>query len=136
MRIVYFDPNNGSRYRVGLAAVEGTPDTVVFCFGLGDHPMTAATITRREPLSFEHFAKNWNSIRLSGNVIDLWAGFMALRHVLGYATTWEQLPEQTRASALQVFEDGPWLSTPQRELDGYARGWQLQLQPLVEALAQ
>lgn len=136
MHIVYWEPGNGSGYRVGVATLGDQPGSIVFCFGYGDHSMTTDTIDRRrEPHSFEHFVKHWDSIRLAGNLIDLWARFMALRHVLGYPTDWEHLPDQTRSEATQMFAAGPWMSTPERELARSALDWQAQLQPLVAALA-
>ena len=73
MRMVTFENGDGSCLRVAAAHLNDKPGQILFCFGIGDYPLTAYPVgLHHEPDSFSYFCEKWDSAGVGGNLADLW----------------------------------------------------------------
>lgn len=146
LHLIYFE-THATRYSVAAARVDGKPDLILYCFGFCGASMTAALVpVDVEPTSFEHFCEQFRRHELSET--DLWVGFMVLRHLLSYPTTFDQLRGFLQSEALTYtievcyYEHGedtmPSKVEQQAflaiEVERWPAEWQQQLQPLRDDL--
>lgn len=143
MHLIYFE-TSATRYSVAATRVVDKPDLLLYGFGLCGMPMTAALwAIDHEPYSFDDFSDAFGRREMS--VTDVWVGFMVLRHLLGYAIAFDQLPGFLQREALthtveayqsQDADDDTlimraWLAD---EVGRWPVGWQQQLQPMRDDL--
>lgn len=139
---LFVEPGNGSRYQlyaVRLPGLHGRADQLLYSFGLGDYPMSTYGATWGiEPSDLGYFAQKWDSPGAAGNLVDLWAGLLFLRHIFGYPTAFEELPRHLQHEAMLYTAadrgaDGqiaqfPYLHTEEARWHPH---WRMQLAPLL-----